>query len=274
MGSLQHIDQDWFNRTVRQTEDGKASVLDLIRNAITGRGERKVWQRLKADHPELERLVGSVTFPDATGRKTPSHATPVVDLEGWLQILALLPGAAGKKYRQLAADLVVRVWRGDAELGLQIMLRDADKAAVKRAKARLRVSDFNKRVTAESMANGERPDRVHDARYRGFYSKHTGRVREEMGLRKTECPLDFMPDEDLCEHEIIQHRALKAVQNQGGSLQRHVHRIAKAQRESYIRDVGMPPSLPPAHSVGYMDPKMARAISASHDAGQLGLFSA
>lgn len=273
MGSLQHIDQDWFNRTVRQKEDGKASVLDLIRNAITGRGERKVWQRLKEQHPELEGLVERVTFLTRDGQRERT-STPVVDLEGWLQILALLPGAAGKKYRQLAADLVVRVWRGDAELGLQIMLRDADKAAVKRAKARLRVSDFNKRVTAESMANGERPDRVHDARYRGFYSKHTGRVREEMGLRKTECPLDFMPDEDLCEHEIIQHRALKAVHNQGGSLQRHVHRIAKAQRESYIRDVGMPPSLPPAHSVGYMDPEMARAISASHDAGQLGLFSA
>jgi hypothetical protein len=71
-------------------------VPDLIRNAITGRGERQVWQRLKEQHPEVEELVDGVRFCDANGRlhKDP---TPVVDLEGWLQILALLPGAAGKK---------------------------------------------------------------------------------------------------------------------------------------------------------------------------------
>lgn len=274
MGSLQHIDQDWFNRTVRQTEDGKASVLDLIRNAITGRGERMVWQRLKEQHPEMEQLVDCVTFPDAVNRLHPSRQTPVVDLEGWLQILALLPGAAGKKYRQAAADLVVRVWKGDAELGLQIMLRDADKVAVGRAKRRIRVADFNVKVTASALERGERPDRVHDARYRGFYGKHTGKVREEMGLQKRDCPLDYMEEGDLAEHEVIQFRALKAVANKGGSLQHHVHQIAKTQRETYVRDTGAKPRLPKACEAGFMDPKLARAISASHDAGQLGLFSA
>lgn len=273
MGSLQHIDQDWFNRTVRQTEDGKASVLDLIRNAITGRGERKVWQRLKEQYPELEGLTERVTFLTRDGQRERT-STPVVDLEGWLQILALLPGAAGKKYRQAAADLVVRVWKGDAELGLQIMLRDADKVAVGRAKRRIRVADFNVKVTASALERGERPDRVHDARYRGFYGKHTGKVREEMGLQKRDCPLDYMEEGDLAEHEVIQFRALKAVANKGGSLQHHVHQIAKTQRETYVRDTGAKPRLPKACEAGFMDPKLARAISASHDAGQLGLFSA
>lgn len=88
---------------MRQTEDGKASVLDLIRNAITGRGERQVWQRLKEQHPELEGLVDYVRFSDKNGDLR-GKPTPVVDLEGWLQILALLPGAAGKHgqvFRQL-----------------------------------------------------------------------------------------------------------------------------------------------------------------------------
>lgn len=76
-----------------------------------------VWKRLKEQHPELESLVDTVRFCDGMGRAGANTATPVVDLEGWLQILALLPGAAGKKYRQLAADLVVRVWRGDAAEG-------------------------------------------------------------------------------------------------------------------------------------------------------------
>jgi hypothetical protein len=136
-----HITKDWFNEKVRQTEDGKASVLDLIRNAITGRGERVVWHRLKAENPELEQLVDTVSFPDGMGRTGKNTLTPVVDLEGWLQILPLLPGAAGKKYRKATAELVVRIWRGDADLGLAIMMRDTDKARLARAKARLRVAD-------------------------------------------------------------------------------------------------------------------------------------
>jgi len=76
-----------------QTDDGRASLLDLIRHAIAGRGERRVLSDLRKQHPELDGLISSVRFPDACGhiQKTP---TPVVDLEGWLQILPLLPGAA------------------------------------------------------------------------------------------------------------------------------------------------------------------------------------
>jgi hypothetical protein len=265
-----HVNRQWFDRTVRQTEDGKAAVLDLIRNAITGRGERQVWQRLKEQHPEVEGLVGVVRFSDNAGRLNKS--TPVVDLEGWLQILALLPGAAGRQYREKAADLMVRIWRGDAELGLAIMLRDANKDAVKHAKTRLRVGDINAKVTAESMENGERPDCVHDARYRGFYRKRTDQVRNEMGLKKKETPLNFLSEADLCEHEVIQHRALASLKAQGGSLQRHVQRIAGNQRASYITDVGHPPVLPHASDAAFMDLKQARAISASHDSGQGNLF--
>lgn len=269
---LQHINQDWFNEKIRQTEDGKASVLDLIRNAISGRGERMVWQRLREQHPELEGLVERVTFLGRDGRREKT-STPVVDMNGWLEILALLPGTAGKKYRKAAADLVVRVWKGDAMLGLEIMLRDADTKNVARAKRRLRVRDFNKKVTAAALTNNEQPNYVHDARYKGFYCKHIGKVRNEMGLKKADCPLDYMEDGDLAEHEVIQFRALAALKNKGGRLQAHVFKIARAQSESYERDTGLKPSLPHATDVGFMDPKMARAISASHEAGQLGLFS-
>lgn len=269
---LQHINTDWFNQKIRQTEDGKASVHDLIRNAINGRGERKVWQRLKEQNPELEGLTDSVTFRDAVGRGG-ANATPVVDLEGWLQILPLLPGAAGKKYRKSTAELVVKVWKGDAMLGLEIMLRDADKANVARAKRRLRVRSLNLDVTAAAYGNNEKPNLVHDARYRGFYRKNTGQVRKLMGLEGKESPLNYMDDSDLAEHEVIQSRALKAIKNKGGTLQGHVKRIAERQRDSFIRDVGAAPALPHASEVGFMDIRMAKAISASHDSGQLGLFA-
>ena len=268
-----HITKDWFDDKVRQTEDGKASVLDLIRNAITGRGERVVWHRLKAENPELEQLVDTVSFPDGMGRTGKNTLTPVVDLKGWLEILALLPGAAGKKYRKAAADLVVRVWRGDADLGLAIMLRDADKSRLERAKARMRVGDYNKSVTASAMENGERPDHVHDARYRGLYRRHTGQVRKEMGLTKSECPLDFMGSGDLAMHEVVQHLALRAVENKGGSLQGYVYQAAEKMRKQYESVVGTEPPLPKAAQIGAMDLKDARAITANSVLKQGSFFS-
>ncbi len=77
-----------------QTDDGRASLLDLIRYAITGTGAKQVWDRLKRAHPELEELVDTVRFPDRMGRTGANTATPFVTLEAWLQILPLLPGAA------------------------------------------------------------------------------------------------------------------------------------------------------------------------------------
>lgn len=270
MATLQHINQDWFDQKVRQTENGRASLLDLIRHAIAGRGVNQVWDRLKRAHPEIEGLVSDVRFPDINGI-TKGKPSPAVTLEGWLQILPLLPGAAGKKYRQQTAELIVRIWRGDADLGLAIMLRDTDQKRLDRANARLRVGEFNKRVTKAAMENGERPDRVHDARYRGYYHRHTGQVRQEMGLAKGESPLNFMDTGDLAIHEAVQHIALKAVEHKGGSLQSYVHGAAKQMRRVYVEAVGSVPVLPDPIKVGYMDTKDARAIRASDDAGQMRL---
>jgi len=265
-----HIDQDWFNRSIRQTEDGKASVLDLIRNAITGRGERQLWQRLKDQYPEVEAAVDDVRFPDINGN-IKGKTTPVVDLEGWLQILALLPGAAGKKYREQTAQIMVRIWKGDADLGLAIMLRDVDAKRSERAKNRLRVVDINKLVTGKSLDNGEQPDRVHNARYQGLYKMETSAVREEMGLDKDDSPLNYMDAGDLALHEAVQHIALKAVQSKGGLLQRRVHNAAKSMRDLFMQSVGIAPSLPDPIKVGYMDPKEARAIKAGEASNQLRL---
>ena len=271
MANTDHITKEWFDGNVRQTEDGKASVLDLIRNAIVGRGERQVWQRLKEQNPELEELVSSVRFSDACGhlQKTP---TPVADLEGWLQILALLPGTAGKKYRQTTAEIMVRIWRGDADLGLAIMLRDTNKVRSARAEARLRVAGFNKRVTEAAMENNERPDFVHNARYVGFYLMSTGKVRHQMGIQRKDTPLDYMGSGELAIHETIQHIALKGVEAKGGTLQDYVSKTARYLSLGVESITGSPPVPPRATEVGYMDLKDARAIQASDLAGQGTLF--
>jgi hypothetical protein len=266
-----YITKEWFEKKVSQTDDGKASVLNLIKNAITGRGVNQVWARLKEQHPEVLDLVFEVRFPDSNGI-IKGKPTPAVDLEGWLQILPLLPGAAGKKYRKDTAELVVRIWKGDADLGLAIMLRDTDKKRLERAKARMRVGDFNIKTRDESYKNGEKPNLVHDARYRGVYDMNTGMVRDGMELSKNDCPLDYMETGELAIHEATQYMALKAMKTKGGTLQGNTFKAGRQMRNAYVETVGTPPTLTPASETIYMDLNDARAISASHSTGQGSLF--
>lgn len=267
-----HITKEWFEKKVRQTDDGsRAALPDLIRNAITGRGVNQVWQRLKEQHPDVLDLVSNVRFPDINGHIS-KKPTPTVDLEGWLQILPLLPGAAGKKYRKDTAELVVRIWKGDADLGLAIMLRDTDKQRLERAKARMRVGDFNIKTRQTALDNNEKPNLVHDARYRGVYDMTAGMVRNEMELSKNDCPLDYMETGELAIHEATQYMALKAMKAKGGTLQGHTFKAGRQMRNAYVETVGTPPVLRPASETIYMDLNDARAISASHSAGQGSLF--
>lgn len=266
-----HITKEWFEKKVRQTDDGLAALPDLIRNAITGRGVNQVWQRLREKHPELLGLVSKVRFSDSLGRFS-GKPCPAVDLEGWLQILPLLPGAAGKKYRKEAAELVVRVWRGDADLGLAIMLRDTDKQRLERAKGRMRVGDFNIKTRKTALDNNEQPNLVHDARYRGVYDMNTGMVRDKMGLLKKDCPLDYMETGELAIHEATQYMALKAMEATGGTIQGHTFKAGRQMRNAYVETVGTPPALKHASETIYMDLNDARAINASNAVGQGSLF--
>jgi hypothetical protein len=58
---------------------------------------------LRKQHPEIEGLIGTVRFPDSMGRTGANTATPVVTLEGWLQIPPLLPVALSRSPQPPAA---------------------------------------------------------------------------------------------------------------------------------------------------------------------------
>lgn len=96
---------------IRCTEDGRSSVYDLISAIGQQKDPYNVWKRLVAAHPEGLTKCQTFKFP---GRG--QQETPVTDLRGWLYILALLPGAMGKKYREEAAQLVTRYMKGDQTL--------------------------------------------------------------------------------------------------------------------------------------------------------------
>ncbi|MEM9805247.1 MAG: hypothetical protein AAF959_08190 [Cyanobacteria bacterium P01_D01_bin.56] len=102
---------------IRRTEDGRCSIYDLIR-AVGQRDPYNAWKRLMREHPDILTICQDIKFPGSKQKKTPS-----VDLQGWLQILPLLPGAMGKRYREEAAKLVTRYIQGDSTLADEVKSR-------------------------------------------------------------------------------------------------------------------------------------------------------
>ncbi len=91
--------------SIRVTDDGLLSVYDLI-DVCAEYGSRKsryeAWKRLVAEHSDLSSKIGHFKFEGRAQKET-----PVCNKETALEILGLLPGATGRKYRQLAAKLVL-----------------------------------------------------------------------------------------------------------------------------------------------------------------------
>lgn len=187
---------------IRRTEDGRASVLDLLRAVGAGKSSAKMtWQRIQEKYPDVVTDCDSIKFPDSKGRKI--NATPVVDLEGWLKILSVVPGAMGASYREKAANLVCRYLKGDPELALDILYRKGNEQNFERARKRILVKETNKSTAKLAHEQGHSVGAVHNDRYRGLYQKTCKQLHSEASetlgieLKETETPLDYMSQYDL-----------------------------------------------------------------------------
>ena len=85
--------------------DGKQiiSVYDIIRVIGGQKNPKEVWKRLAEPFPEVVTKCDYFKFPGRGQR-----LTPVCDRQTALEIIGLLPGAVGKKYREDAAQLFLQ----------------------------------------------------------------------------------------------------------------------------------------------------------------------
>lgn len=88
---------------IRVSPDGQPSVFDMIRVLGGQKNPHQFWERLCAAHPEVLTKCENLQFPGPGQRETPVAKTK----EDAYYILGLLPGAAGKQYREDAAKLFV-----------------------------------------------------------------------------------------------------------------------------------------------------------------------
>ena len=166
-----------FDGKVRVTEDGRYSVFDVI--AFCGKkSQHEVWKRLTAQFPELLTYCEQYKFP-GPGR----GGSPVTGREGILQIIGLLPGAIGQKYRAEAAKVFVQYLDADPELVGSIIDR-ASLSQVEWIKARASGVLIRKKATSVAQLHGVTDFAAcTNATYFGVFEKTAKELRREKGLR-------------------------------------------------------------------------------------------
>lgn len=172
------------NAEIRRTPDGRASVYDLIEAAGQQKSPRKVWQRLKASHPEVVTKCHDFKF-SGRGQKE----TPVTDRQGWAYIIGLLSGVVGHKYREEAANLVIRYLDADVTLAEDIVERTNDEQGLDRLQQRIKSKKIRNEHTRMLCSRGVREGRdfaiCTNKTYLGLYGTNAAglRVRKNLPIK-------------------------------------------------------------------------------------------
>ena len=189
---------------IRRTEDGRCSVYDLIR-AVGQQDPYNVWKRLKNEYPDILTLCQDIKFPGTKQKKTPA-----VNLQGWFQILPLLPGAMGKKYREEAAQLVTRYIQGDVTLAAEIADRNDNPEDLKWLEKRVKSKNTRNNFTATLAQHGVIDRGYADCTnnvYRGLYGGTAKQLKQQRGLAKKDNLRDTMTTSEISQIDFAEDLA-------------------------------------------------------------------
>ena len=179
--SITTIIPELDNAEIRRTPDGRASVYDLIEVVGQQKSPRKVWQRLKVSHPEVVTKCHDFKF---SGRG--QQETPVTDRQGWAYIIGLLSGVVGNKYREEAANLVIRYLDADVTLAEDIVERTDDEQGLERLQQRIKGKKIRNEHTRMLCARGVRDSRdfatCTNKTYQGLYGTNAAGLRKLKNL--------------------------------------------------------------------------------------------
>lgn len=222
------------DESIRVTPDRRTSVFDFIR-VVGGSSEpRKVFQRLAEQYPEAVTFCHSFKFP---GRG--QQSTPVADKEGILQILGLLPGAVGRKYRAEAAKLVLAFYEAPEELAVAAFNRITDKATIQRTKARIEGISIRKLETNAFADTGliTKPWQYGDltnATYEGLLGGTAKELKAQNGLKANANLRDSLDDFELTAIKLSEMAAARkaAAANTFGELRELTKTQAQRIREA------------------------------------------
>lgn len=115
---------EFKTQRIRQ-DNNRISILDTIRVIGGRKNPTEVWNRIIEEFPEVIDFSTTYKFAGKGQRNT-----PVTDREGILQIIGLLPGTVGKKYRKEAAKLFLQFLDVPEEVAKQAILKLQDSEKV------------------------------------------------------------------------------------------------------------------------------------------------
>ena len=109
MNQLTFQTGSFAGETIRTTSDGYASIYDVMRVAGVGRTSTLAWDELKEKIPALD-----VKYFKFVGRG--QRDTPVINGQGLVRLLFILPGKRARLFVAQSAETLVRYLGGDETL--------------------------------------------------------------------------------------------------------------------------------------------------------------
>lgn len=169
---------------VRVTPDGRVSVYDFIKVVGQQKSPWVVWNRICKGYPEVLTKCKNFKFPGKGQRKT-----PVISRAGVIELMQVLPGEVGAKFRRETAQLIIRYLDGDVSLADEVVDRAAAKGKhedIERHIARSKGIVARKQFTSACKRHGVYGpgySQVTNAIYHGCFNKSAKELRKERGLK-------------------------------------------------------------------------------------------
>jgi len=99
-------------KEIRITPDKRVSVFDLIKVVSGQKNPRETWKNILKNHQdEVVQFLDNLKF-EGSGQKL----TPVINVQGMVKLLFLLPGETAKQFRSKSAETMIRYLGGDLTL--------------------------------------------------------------------------------------------------------------------------------------------------------------
>ena len=196
-----------FNNDRIREQDGYWSVYDVIRVLGGKKNPRDVWNRLVEQYSDVVGKCDFIPFIQKSGRR--GRKTPVANKQVLLEIIGLLPGQVGNKYREESAKLFLRYLEGDTTLATEIIERSTDSEAVRKHNQRTKLHE-NYLVTYHGVHDELKVHKCEGKHHAGYNSRINQAVGIPNGTRH-EMTLD--QKKEMMFRQLAGEYALKADQD-------------------------------------------------------------
>jgi hypothetical protein len=177
---------------IRTTEDAKLAVIDILIE-VGGYTNKTASNALKRIASTSEAVSSKLMKHKFAGER--QRFTPVADRETVINILQMLPGIAGDKFRAKSAKLVLRYLDADITLADEIIQRTENPEKLRWIAARAKGKEVRIKLTGTLARHGVNKEGFRDctnAVYKPLFGGTASLVRKKLCVKEGANPRDAM----------------------------------------------------------------------------------